>query len=287
VVSLFVLLFACAASAQTTRPTSRPGGEVVPPPRRDVPGTRVKIASGELYAPSFFNQGEQDKIPLVLWFLGAAWCAEQNFYDARKNAVLFVANAKTLGDGFADEAKFDALLTEISAGLKGANITTRPIGPIVLVSFSGGYTAVRDLLRHEKIAARITDVVLLDSLYAPKIGENKDHLDPDAMAPFVAYARRAAAGETTFLFSHLYPPQEQYRGNTTTLAASFLIDALSLEHKDANARNSRGAVLLYRADKGNCHILGFAGMTNQDHFEHFYGSADMLRQTSLTNAPSR
>ena len=186
-----VMLITATVCGQVTRPSSRPGGEVVPPPRRDVPG----------------------------------------------------------------------------------------------------YTAVRDLIRIEKGAARVSDVVLLDSLYAPRMGANKDGLDPAAMAPFVAFARRAAAadGDATFLFSHLYPPQEQYRGNTTTLAASFLIDALALERQDAIGRNSRGAALLYRAEKGNCHILGYGGMTNQDHFDHFYAAADLLKLTSLSDAdrPSR
>jgi len=143
---------------------------------------------------------------------------------------------------------------------------------------------VRDLLRLEKVAARVGDVVLLDSLYAPRIGATKDQLDPAAMAPFLAFARKAAdaKGDATFLFSHLYPPEEQYRGNTTTLAASFLIDALNMERQDAaGVKNSRGAKLLYRADKGNCHILGYAGMTNQDHFDHFYASGDLLKLTSF------
>jgi hypothetical protein len=260
---------------------------VVPPPRRDVPGTRVKLPSGELYAPSFFNRDAQDKTDLAIWFLGAAWCAEQTFYDAHKDAVLFVAAEKTRTDGFPDAAKFDALLTDISAAMKRANISDKPIGKIALISFSGGYTAVRDLLRIDKVAARVSDVVLLDSLYAPRISPDSDQLDPAAMAPFLAFARRAAAGDTAFLFSQLYPPLPQHRGNTTTLAANFLIDALSLDRRDMtgqNVRNSRGALLLYRADKGNCHVLGYAGMTNQDHFDHFYAAADLLRQTSLARA---
>jgi hypothetical protein len=139
------------------------------------------------------------------------------------------------------------------------------------------------------VAARVSDVVLLDSLYAPRVGENKDHLDPAAIQPFVDFATKAAAGKATFVFTHLYPPQEQYRGNTTTLAATYLIDPLHLERKPATGQNSRGAKLLYRADQGNCHILGYAGMTNQDHFDHFYAAADALKLTSLPDAdrPSR
>jgi hypothetical protein len=118
---LFFLLtsFACA---QTSRPSSRPGGEIVPPPRRNVPGQRVKLAAGELFIPDFFKP--DDRVDLVIHFLGAAWCAQQTFYDARKNAVLLVANAKTLSEGFPTSDKFDALILEVS------NQLGKPIGKV-------------------------------------------------------------------------------------------------------------------------------------------------------------
>ena len=275
-VVLVLLVSSSIASAQTTRPSSRPGGEIIPPPRRDVPGQRIKLAAGELFVPDFFHA--DDKADVVVHFLGAAWCAEQTFYDARKNAALLVASAKTLSDGFATSAPFEAVLADVSKSIG------RPIGKVCLSSFSGGYTAVRDLLRHASVVQGVSDVVLLDSLYAPRIGENKDRLDPAAMQPFVDFARRAAEGKVNFFFTQLYPPLEQHRGNTTTLAANYLIDALKLERKAASGRNSRGARLLYRADRGGCHILGHAGMTNQDHFDHFYAAAEVFRLTSLRNA---
>src|SRR5262245_48625524 len=94
--ALVMLPLILAASPQS-RPTSRPGGEIVPPPRRDVPGKRIELKSGELFVPDFFRAGEQADV--AIWFLGAAWCAEQVFYDAHKNAVLLVTNAQTLKGG--------------------------------------------------------------------------------------------------------------------------------------------------------------------------------------------
>jgi hypothetical protein len=277
---VILLAIASVATAQPTRPSSRPGGEIVPPPRRDVPGQRIRLDTGELFVPDFFKPAADGKVDVVIHFLGAAWCVEQTFYDARKNAVLLVASSKTLAEGFPAPDKFDALLAEVS------RTVGKPIGKICLSSFSGGYTAVRDLLRQEPVVARVSDVVLLDSLYAPRVGENKDQLDPAAMQPFVDFASRAAEGRAMFFFTQLYPPLEQHRGNTTTLAASFVIDALKLERKPAGSgnHNSRGAKLLYRAQKNGCHILGYAGMTNQDHFEHLYGAADVWKLTSLQDA---
>ena len=273
--ALCVLCVFCeTSSAQTTHPTSRPGGEIVAPTRRDVPGKRTVLPCGELFIPDYAHADAQNQMDLAIWFLGATWCAEQVFYDAHKNAALLVTNAATLKRGFPEPQQFQALLAE----------TNRPIGKVGVISFSGGYTAVRDLLHHDTVAERISDVVLLDSLYAPRTGEKKDQLDPAAMAPFIAFAQRAADGKATFLFSQLYPPEERYRENTTTLAANSLIDALHLERQAASGQNSRGAKILYRAEKNNCHILGYAGMTNQDHFDHFYGAADLIRQTSFADA---
>jgi hypothetical protein len=42
--------------------------------------------------------------------------------------------------------------------------------------------------------------------------------------------------------------------------------------------------LLYRATKGNAHILGYSGMTNQDHFDHFYDGARAIKLTSIRDA---
>jgi hypothetical protein len=278
VIVALLLAPAIAASAQSTRPTSRPGGEIVPPPRRDVPGKRTTLKCGELFVPDFFAPAE-DGTDVVLWFLGASWCAQQVFYDAHKNAVLMSSNAATLKKGFAADADLQDVLDEIEANLGG-----RKIHRICLASFSGGYTAVRDILRLGKFSELIGDVVLADSLYAPKVAGSKDQLEPAAMEPFLNYARRAADGQGVFLFSHLFPPEEQYRGNTTTLAASYLIDHLGVPRQSASGTNSRGARLLYRADRKQFHVLGYAGMTNQDHFEHFYSAADLLRQTSLKDA---
>ncbi|MGI8906126.1 MAG: hypothetical protein ACR2IE_06515 [Candidatus Sumerlaeaceae bacterium] len=52
----------------------------------------------------------------------------------------------------------------------------------------------------------------------------------------------------------------------------------------ASGHNSRGAKLLYRADRNGFHVLGYSGMTTQDHFEHFYAIGDLWKLTSLTHA---
>ncbi len=282
--SLSVLIGALSVAnillAQSTKPSSRPGGEIVPPPRRDVPGKRVTLNSGELFVPDFFHA--DGKAEIVVWFLGAPWCVEQVFYDARKNAVLLVVNSKTLGHGFPESRDFTEVLQDIAAALKTANVTDKGVGRVAIVSFSGGWTGTYSVLQHPDLARQIDNVVLLDSLYA---WNKKDAaIDVPTITPFLDFARRASDGGATFVFTQLYPPDAKYRSNTTSVCASYLIDQLGLDRKDATGTNAAGAKLLYRAEKANAHILGYAGMTNQDHFNHLYGAATALKMTSIPDA---
>lgn len=262
------------------------GDSLVSPPRRDVPGKHFSLSLGRLYVPEFFDPQLTTSTEVVVFFHGAEWCAEQNFYDARKNAVLVSVTLKNLDYSkvFKDPALLRKLLEETTTTLAQNHITTKPLGKICLTSFSGGYSAIREILKHQEFCSRISDVVLADSLYAPRLKNKSDQIDPVAMAPFLEFARRAVKGERTFLFSHLYPPEEQYRTNTTTLTANYLIETLGAKKQPASGCNSCGAHLLYRAELGNFHILGYAGMTTQDHFDHFYALGDLLRMSSLTPA---
>jgi len=184
---------------------------------------------------------------------------------------------------FDEPNRFRELLRDVQKTLTDEKVTDQPIQKVCLASFSGGYPSVRQILGQAEFKDLITDVVLADSLYAKRLSDTQ--LDPEQMQLFLAFAKRASQGECTFLFSHLYPPEEKYRTNTTTLAASYLIDQVGAERKPADSKNSRGARLLYRADLKGFHVLGYAGMTNQDHFEHFYSVSELFRQTSLTDVP--
>jgi hypothetical protein len=271
-----------ASTAATT--VSRKGP--IPPPRRDVPGKRAQVALGKLYVPGFFRPPAQGGTDVVVFFHGAAWCSEQNFFDAGRNAVL-VSVSMPMGDYarvFRDPDALGRLLDDTTTTLGREGVTTAPVGRICLASFSGGYSAVREILRHGRFRESITDVVLADSLYAGRVEGTSDTLKADDMAPFVDAARRAAGGRMTFLFSHLYPPEARYRNNTTTLAADYLLSATRTRRVAAHGTNAAGAQLAYRARKGKLTILGYSGMTTQDHFNHFYALSDLLRETSLPPA---
>jgi len=254
----------------------------VQPEKRQVPGQRFAIGDGEMFVPDYFSPAE--KTDIVIWFLGAPWVVEQEFYDAHKNAVLLVANEQTLKNNFPGPRHFQNLLGNIQVALKKKNVTDKPIGKVVLCSFSGGYTVIRQLLSFQEIVPLISDVVLCDSLYANHVAGPESELDDLQLKPFLDYARLAAAGEKNFVFSQLYPPEEKYRTNTTTLTAAYLMEHVGAKKVDSKEKTSFGTPILYRAGMNGFHVFGYAGMTNQDHFNHLYGMHDLLKLTSLKDA---
>ena len=255
----------------------------VAPPNRQVPGSRLSLDYGSLYVPPFFKAGT-NAADVMVFFHGSAWCAEQNFYDAGKNAVLVTINDTNAATRFADAQQFDALINNVSAVLSSNNLCTNGVGSVWLSSFSGGYVAIRAILKHTNLFERVNGVMLADSLYAPRSSSKTNMLEPSAMEPFLNYARRATEGKCEFWFTHLFPPEEKYRDNTTTLAANYLIEKLQAGRLPAKSRNSQGAFALYRSDKGSFHVIGYEGMDTQDHFDHFYALSDLLKATALPSA---
>lgn len=280
VLALALLLAPIAAHAQQTTATAR--GPIAPP-RRDVPGHRFEIPLGQVYVPDFFDPAATTSTDVLVFFHGAAWCAQQAFHDARRNAVLVTISLAMdeYPRRFNDPQTLDEVLTATLNKLDEHDVTSRPLGRVALASFSGGYSAVREILRHGRHEHLVCDVVLADSLYARRVPDKSDTLSDDDMAPFLAAARRAADGGAGFQFTHLHPPKPEHRGNTTSLAADYIIRRLGLRRSASNGRTSRGARIAYVAEKGNLRISGHEGMTTQDHFEHFYAIGDLFRRTQL------
>lgn len=253
-------------------------------PKRVVPGKRFALTSKQqLFIPDFFKPEVTTQTHVVVFFHGAAWCSEQNFYEAHKNAVLVSISEDRMVDYAKWGEHFIPMLQHVQETLAENGITTKPIS-VCVASFSGGYRAVLEILKQPEHVSLISDVVLADSLYPPRLDEGKGGLDPEPLGFFLQYAQRAADGKIKFLFSHLYPPEPEYRDNKTNLAAEFLMEKLGLAKISAAGYTSRGSQIMYRASRGGLLILGYAGMTSQDHFEHFYALSDLLSLTSLPSA---
>jgi len=276
--------------AQTPAPATPPAPAnsdivIIPPERRNIPGQRLTLSLGQLFIPDRFRAPAGGKIDLVIFFHGASWVAEQCFYSAKLNSVLYSISLKDYQKPFEKETSLQDAVEEVTAALR-SNIHggILRIDRICLASFSGGYVAVREILKNEGSYARITDLVLADSLYcAYEDPQTRLRLREDQLAVFLKFAEDAAKGKKRMWYTHLYPPEEKYRDNTTTRTASYLIDRLKGVRVAQNKTNSLGMLLLYSCDVGDFHVRGYSGMTHQDHFNHFYNLAEYMEMISFAD----
>jgi hypothetical protein len=130
---------------------------------------------------------------------------------------------------------------------------------IVLSSFSAGYGAVREILRDKTNWARITSVILADSLYG-EYGHEADDL-----GPFLAYVQ--AGKRLVMTHSELYPGTYE----STSEAADWLLSKVGAKRKAVLRWGPIGMQQLSESIKGSFVVLGFAGNTADDHVDHLYG----------------
>jgi hypothetical protein len=268
----------------TTARVINPKNQIIAPARRDVPGQRFSLSTGHVYVPEFFKPSSNGQYDLVVFCHGAAWCSEQNFYDARKNAVLLSVSLTDYQTAFSDTTLLNRLINETQYTLQTVQIIAKPkLRKLVLASFSGGYSAIREILKSKDYFNKTTDLILGDSLYCPFTDTTRTVLDEQQMKPFLDYAIAAAKGKKNLWFTQLYPPEEIYRTNTTTITAQYLIEHTQTAKIPCSEKNALGMEKLYKADNHGLHIYGYAGMYNQDHFNHLYNMAEYYKKTSLAN----
>jgi len=206
---------------------------------------------------------------LLIHFHGAPFAGEHAAHAAPDGCALAAVN---LGAGsgvyerpFSDPAVFEKLVAAAKSGVAPA------ITRILLSAFSAGYGAVRAILRHHPDAA--DGVILLDGLhtgYIPDATPLADGgcLEASELEPFLALARRAVAGERSFLVTH----SEVFPGTfaSTTECADHLIRELGLRRTPVLCWGPLGMQQLSQARRGRFAILGFAGNTAPDHVDHLH-----------------
>ena len=282
-----IATLAHAQQAQNPSPmtdSTRPHPRVI---EARVAGERAPLSIGELFIPAAALARKRETMPLVVHFHGAPWLIEHHIARSAPHAALVSVN---LGAGsgryaapFADAAAFTTLLAE------AADTTARLTGrrpawsSVTLMSFSAGYGAVRAVLAQPETAARVSGVILLDSLHASYV------IDGDPSAPrvkdpavrvtdldvFSRLAADAAAGRKRFWVTH----SEVYPGTyaSTTDTASALLSSLALTRRPVLKRGPLGMQQLSEAGRGGFHVFGFAGNSAADHVDHLYALGDWLR----------
>lgn len=184
---------------------------------------------------------------------------------------------------FADPARFTTLIAEAADATE--ILVGRPVrwSGITLTSFSAGYGAIRAILAQPAPSARITSVILLDSLHAsyaidgdPSAPRTKDRpVRVEDIEVFTRLAAEAAAGRARFWVTH----SEVYPGTyaSTTETADALLASVGLKRHAVLKRGPIGMQQLSEARRGGLHVLGFAGNSAPDHVDHLHALGEWLR----------
>lgn len=192
--------------------------------------------------------------------------AEGDYRASGVRAVVACADhglfAKAYGDAYDDRTRFPKVVEDITALVreKTGHSEAHP-ARIALVAWSAGYGAVRKVLQQR--ANEIDTVILLDGLHtAFRYQGRRKTIDGRDLEPFVAFAREAAEGRKLMVVTHSEIVPADYPSTTDT--ANALIEATGATRVESDAP---AATLMptTRADRGDFHVRGFAGVTKESH----------------------
>jgi hypothetical protein len=249
-----------AESAQSERTVTR-GGRVV-----FIPGGCSSV---------------QTTYDLVIHFHGAPTAMEPAFEKSGVNGVLAILNLGTgsgkYEDAFQIPGAFEELVTRVGDVVREMCPNTHaPVRRIALSGWSAGYGAVWRILDRQKDADRVDAVLLADGLHASFEPDKKRErvVNWPQMAAFTLWADRAVAGEKLMAITHS-SIETPYASTTET--AAFLLQQENVTKQIANTPGPRqGMTLLYRADRGNFHVQGYAGNDKPAHCDHLFAIGDTL-----------
>lgn len=252
-----------------------------------VPAAEIALSTGVVYIPDAY-QPDDGRIDMVVHFHGAPEHVRDRFFESGRSAVLVAVSFKGLSEAYGKPFRgtdlFRRVLGEATRrtadhfGLKRVKVRR-----LVLSSFSAGYGAIREILKLPGYQALISDVVLADSLYAGYVQVGgRNAVDPEDMASFVPFARRAAEGKATMFitYSGVIPPNYA----STEETADYLIRQVGAKKVKASGESPPGMKLTAKADLGGFHVWGYAGDTGPDHMKHLHALGAWLRHTSLKEA---
>ena len=173
-----------------------------------------------------------------------------------------------------------AFLDSVQAAIRKAAPAPR-INRIYLSGWSAGYGAIRSLIGNDRVADRVSGILLLDGLHCSYVPEGKPMseggvIDSTRMQPFLNWAHRAVSGEKAFLFTHSAVFPGTFASTTET--ADYLLRSLGIKRQPQLAEGPVGMQQTSVATRGKFTILSFAGNSAPDHVDHYHGMSVLLKQ---------
>jgi hypothetical protein len=243
-------------------------------------GRTILLADGDVKCTLFVPDGwKQSEKALTVHFHTAEWFVIQE--HLRRGATHPLATFN-LGEGssiyrraFEDPKRFGRLLDLIEREIS--------IAPprIEISSFSAGYGAVREIIKHTNYFDRIGTVILGDSMYAA-LETNSPARQPllEHIEVWAPLTRAAMKRDKTFIFTYSAVPTSTYASSSE--CAQALLATLGLKDTPVPpgsipAASDKDFPLVRRADVGNLHIWGYGGTNAQAHMTHPRHVADVWK----------
>lgn len=221
--------------------------------------SRAAAAERELvtWVPADLDEGEGDGFDVVVHFHGAAERQEENAKEAGLRAAIVTVNE---GVGTTPYARAFAPQGSLERALDAARraVGKGSVRRVALSSWSAGGAAVRAVLAND--AERIDAVLLADGIFSRWADDAERTVEPEPLEPFVAFARRAAAGEALMVVTHTaiatpgYPDVKE--------CTDFVLEAIGIAPSEE---------AVYALDRGGLHVRGSAGTGPRDHVAEIEG----------------
>lgn len=177
-------------------------------------------------------------------------------------------------------ALWPALRAAVDAALRRRRGAAVPVTRQRLAGFSAGYGAIRAILRTPTLARQVEGVLLLDGLHTGYLPDRTPlaeggALDTLPLLPFVAFGRRAMAGEAAFFLGH----SEIFPGTfaSTTECATWVLERLGVRRAPVLAWGPVGMQQVSEARQGRLVVQGFAGNAAPDHVDFLHALPAWLR----------
>jgi hypothetical protein len=239
---------------------------------------RTPIGAGwVLYTPSAFQFADDGSYDVVIHFHGISDVVERQFEGLHLNALLVSVN---LGTGsmpyriaFAEKSAWQRQLQMVQESIAALAPAKHPhLRRLAISAWSAGHGAVLEILEHPEFRARIDAVMIADGMHGTFSNVHQRVMVPESLAPFIAFARDAAAGDKMMIVTHSAIPVPTYA--STTESCAYLADALGgLEERPAPAAQTSRRV------KGKLTVIGMPGSDAPAHALH------LKRLASLTLLP--
>jgi hypothetical protein len=137
------------------------------------------------------------------------------------------------------------------------------LGRLTIASFSAGYGAVRELLKHDTWFEQIDGILFLDSIYAGYVSEEDRTPVPGQMVDFCRFAHAAAAGEKVMIVTHtsLMPGSYASTGET----ADVILKSIGLPPAPHEEQLADGLTSYRVAEAKGFFLVGTRGDTGDEH----------------------